>query len=137
MKAGWILVCISLATLQAAEVFKWTDADGKVHYTDQPPAGKVGDKPLKIQSQDGVQEVSKKAMDDSAKKAKQDADAQASQKTSADNCKTAKSNLAVLQNPDPVYLQDGKGEKVLLGKEQRQKELDSANAAIKKFCTPS
>jgi len=69
MKAGLILACITLFSLQTyAEVYRWTDADGKVHFTDQPPPGKVGDKPMKIQTQGGVQEVSKKAIDDSAKK---------------------------------------------------------------------
>lgn len=138
MKNAFFFLCIAVLGLQAnAEVYKWTDAQGKVQYTDQPPSGKAAEKPLKLQSQSGVQEVSKKAVDDSAKKAKQDADAQATTKSSADNCKTAKSNLAVLQKSDPVYMQEGKGEKVLLNKEQRQKEIDAANEAIKKFCTPA
>lgn len=38
MKFIMILLCCSVAVLaQAGELFRWVDADGKVHYTDQPP----------------------------------------------------------------------------------------------------
>jgi len=61
----------------------------------------------------------------------------ARQKLNDENCKAARSNLQVLQNTNTVYLQDAKGEKVPLDKEQRQKQTDAANDAIKKFCAPS
>lgn len=33
-----VLLCCAVAGLtQAGELFRWVDADGKVHYTDQPP----------------------------------------------------------------------------------------------------
>lgn len=38
MKVILVLLCCTLAGLaQAGELFRWVDADGKVHYTDQPP----------------------------------------------------------------------------------------------------
>src|SRR6185436_10657542 len=33
----FLIVLISLAPLAQAETYKWVDADGKVHYSDQPP----------------------------------------------------------------------------------------------------
>ena len=50
MKFILVLLCCTLAGLaQAGELFRWVDADGKVHYTDQPPpasAKKVEEKKL-------------------------------------------------------------------------------------------
>ncbi|MBZ0104858.1 MAG: glutaredoxin family protein [Sulfuricella denitrificans] len=50
MKVVVILLCLAMAALaQAGELFRWVDADGKVHYTDQPPqetAKKVEEKKL-------------------------------------------------------------------------------------------
>lgn len=38
MKYIMILLCCAVASLaQAGELFRWVDADGTVHYTDQPP----------------------------------------------------------------------------------------------------
>jgi hypothetical protein len=39
MAAGWIALCASALTVQAAVVYKWTDADGVVHFSDQPVPG--------------------------------------------------------------------------------------------------
>lgn len=44
-----LLCCIAAGLAQAAELYRWVDADGKVHYTDQPPppsAKKVEQKKL-------------------------------------------------------------------------------------------
>lgn len=34
-----LLLCLAAAGAQAGEMFRWVDAEGKVHYTDQPPPG--------------------------------------------------------------------------------------------------
>lgn len=42
-------LCLAAGLVQSAELFRWVDADGKVHYTDQPPpasAKKVEEKKL-------------------------------------------------------------------------------------------
>jgi len=50
LKFTMVLLCCALSGLaQAGELFRWVDADGKVHYTDQPPpasAKKVEEKKL-------------------------------------------------------------------------------------------
>lgn len=50
MKNAWLLaLCLAAGWAQAGEMFRWVDADGKVHYTDQPPpaaAKKVEEKKL-------------------------------------------------------------------------------------------
>lgn len=50
MKIIVVLLCLAVTSLaQAGDLFRWVDADGKVHYTDQPPpenAKKVEEKRL-------------------------------------------------------------------------------------------
>lgn len=50
MKRTWLLLlCLAASAAQAGEMFRWVDAEGKVHYTDQPPPGsakKVEEKKL-------------------------------------------------------------------------------------------
>lgn len=37
MRFVLLMLCIAASQAQAAELYRWVDADGKVHYTDQPP----------------------------------------------------------------------------------------------------
>ena len=39
MQKGVLLTLCLFTGLSAAEVYRWTDADGKVHFGDKPPAG--------------------------------------------------------------------------------------------------
>lgn len=38
----WVMVLLLVAPAAAGQVFKWTDADGRVHYGDKPPAQTEG-----------------------------------------------------------------------------------------------
>jgi glutaredoxin len=39
MRTGWVLILLALSTASAAaNMYRWVDKDGKVHYTDHPPA---------------------------------------------------------------------------------------------------
>lgn len=50
MKTAYLMMfCLATGMAHAGEMFRWVDADGKVHYTDQPPpasAKKVEEKKL-------------------------------------------------------------------------------------------
>jgi hypothetical protein len=37
-KLVYLLMCLSLSAAASAELYKWVDENGKVHYTDQDPA---------------------------------------------------------------------------------------------------
>lgn len=41
MKTIFIIAALLLGTIANAEVYRWTDANGKVHYTDKKPAAKA------------------------------------------------------------------------------------------------
>lgn len=40
-RIGLILLCLLAGLAQAGQMYRWVDADGKVHYTDQPPPASV------------------------------------------------------------------------------------------------
>jgi glutaredoxin len=46
-----VLLAIGPALPAAAEIYKWTDSTGKVHYTDKPPADAVKKQEMKIDVQ--------------------------------------------------------------------------------------
>ncbi len=63
-----------VATLATAETYKWTDSEGKVHYSDQPPPGNAGNvkdpttlTPRKKTSRSGPAPQSDAAQSDAAK----------------------------------------------------------------------
>jgi len=57
MKPSLILLALFLALPASAGVYKWTDAQGRIHYSDSPPAAAKTSQ-LKLQSFSGPAEVS-------------------------------------------------------------------------------
>ncbi|MDO9467331.1 MAG: glutaredoxin family protein [Thiobacillus sp.] len=58
MKTGLILLAMLLAMPAAAGVYKWTDAQGRIHYTDSPPPAARATQ-MKLQTHTGPVEVSR------------------------------------------------------------------------------
>lgn len=51
MKSGLLLLCFALLAAPAlADVYRWVDADGKVHYSDTPPPAHQPAERLKVES---------------------------------------------------------------------------------------
>lgn len=48
MRYGLLLFCL-LPLIGFAESYRWTDEDGKVHFSDQPPPGRDGDQAEQIE----------------------------------------------------------------------------------------
>lgn len=58
MKTCLILLAMLFAVPASAGVYKWTDAEGRIHYTDSPPPASRAT-PLKLQTHTGLAEVSR------------------------------------------------------------------------------
>jgi hypothetical protein len=128
-------------------MYKWTDDQGEVHYTQFPPPGRKTEKmqppppPAEspnasgndLQQQlDAVEQQNQEQLQ-GAKDAQQWAQIQ---KIRRDNCKTAKQNLVNLQRGGNVRYMGPNGEVIRLTEEDRQKRIDEANAQIKENCSP-
>ena len=135
----------------SAEVYKWVDEAGNVHYSDQPP-------PQEYESEELILEPAPSA--DDVREAQKRLDAlQAKYQTSQDQrsaaqeekrlqreleqeqrvdrqrrCIWARQNLGPLTTKLPVYSLDEKGDRVYLDDEERAAEIERKRADINKFC---
>lgn len=130
--AATLTIAVAPAVGQAAQIYKWVDAQGVTHFDAQPPAGQAAQaidtgKPVAAppapppQSQDGARE--QEAVD--AKVRKQVAAQEAKRKEACDEQRT---NLAQLQN-NPRVRQEVNGEFRRFTEEERQARI----AEVKKY----
>lgn len=152
-----LLICLLLAS---ADIFagnnKWVDADGNVHYSDQPPPANVKAKTLRTSSDNAApaSAVAASAVAaGSAQKtiAEREAElrkAQAAKKETADkaaqeqakkdaektNCSAAQQNLRALQDGMRLMELDAKGERSYLNDEQRRQRVEKAQEDVKTYC---
>ena len=139
-----------------AAINKWIDDQGKVHYSDQPPAGDVKTEKLRsatdIEGAADTSDVSapgehaapktfveKAAELKKAQQAKKEADAkaatiQANEEAKKTNCTTSQQNLKILQNDIPLVEIDAKGERSYMDDNQRQQRVLRAQHDVDTYC---
>lgn len=151
------LLCLASAlvmTLPAqAEVNKWVDADGKVHYSDQAPPGKAGVHKLRVGINNTPTAATGSPTDKPAAKSladreleyrqrqiaaeeaqKKQAQADADSKLKQQNCAGARGNLKTLEEGGRVYNYDAKGERTYLDDAARTKSLEEAKKRVSEWC---
>lgn len=122
-----VVALFMIAGAGAAErVYKWVDADGAVHFGQQPPA-KGDAEVIKIQS--GFS-----APDDAGTEGLSDEEKQAA--ADAETCRMATDNFNKLSGERDVERTDEYGETRLLTPEEKSSERARAEAAMKRFCKP-
>ncbi len=151
------LVLVTLTTVfsiatAADTMYRWVDADGNVHYSDQaPPAGARQARSLNQPRQsaaeraedavDSASYVEKEAEFQERREKKTDSDAEA--KKAADiaalwdkNCDIARNNLQTMTDPTGgrVRQKNDKGELVWLSYEQVVQQKAQAAKDIEKWC---
>lgn len=130
-----VLALLLLAPLATAQVFKWTDAGGTVHYSETPPA--QGMKFTRVTTTGTVEPPAPPASSPPA-------DHQETQtgpaKPVADTpenrgklCASLKTNLAALQGGGPVVMQQD-GKSVTLDADQRKQQTASTQAQYDQYC---
>jgi hypothetical protein len=136
----WMIFAVSLAMtaspiLQAAQIYKWVDAQGVTHFDAQPPTGQQAQEidtqrpvpaplPHPIADPNGEQQ----AID--AKVKKQVAVQEAKR---AEYCTTARTNLAQFQN-NPRVREEVNGELKRFTEEDRQTRITELKQAITENC---
>lgn len=150
----FIALAILLATATvAAQVYKWVDKDGKVQYTDTPPPpGAAKADPKKVETGTSatpaesaaaapagksLQERAKdfdKRRSNEADKAKKDAEAEKVAKNNEDVCRQTRASLFDLETGRPIYRFNEKGEREIVGEEQRLADMAKARELIAATC---
>ena len=135
-----------LITLSAsAEIYKWVDEEGKVHYGEKPPSTITQDGIKTIKYKDNVDTRSanealkkkSKSLNKLSKKRKEKReDAAAKKEELAKNkvlCEQAKKNLANYQFPK-VSIKEDDGSVRALGEEERQLGIKKSEEIVKQVC---
>ncbi|HEY9098865.1 MAG TPA: DUF4124 domain-containing protein [Thiobacillus sp.] len=128
-----------------AELFKWTDGQGKIHYSDQPPSVDTKSIGQATAGQSAITTDAKKSLNekdqDYLKRKKEAEEAQTKAESEAEkaraqqeNCAKARKNLAVLQNTPRVYSTNPAGQRVYMDDAARSNALANSQKAIQDFC---
>lgn len=117
------LLAAALPAAAAQTLYKWTDADGVVHYSATPPPDGARASEVKLRGEPAARDS-----DTAAARTDADADADATDTAAADgdaarqrNCAIARANIATLKASDEVRLGDAAS--APLTPEQRATEL--------------
>lgn len=149
MKRYFTILTLALIGFNAhAELNKWVDADGKVHYSDTPPpeaatqnvrvfSGKdqteapADHTPKTIAEREAEYKKSKQEKTEAAqKKAQQDANSEARK----NNCAAARENARILEAGTPIVTLNANGERTYMDDSSRAQRLEQANKAISANC---
>jgi hypothetical protein len=156
--AIWLTLCLSLPA--SAQMYKWVDSNGEVHYSDKPPPGNIkGEKlrepappPAASAPAAGKGEAKKDAAKagpktaaeqeqafrkrqlDAAKTQESEEKKQAEARDKAENCNRARAAVANLQIGGRQMRADEKGERVYLDEQQIAQELARAQQVAAATC---
>ena len=148
LPAAALLVAAGLA--QAGGIYKWTDADGNVHYGERPPPGAesremapappppAGDVETSRQRLDRLLErqqrsdmLRRESIENARREREQD-EAQAQVRKA--RCQAAKTDLEFLNEQRPVYYVDEKGERRYLDDREREEAKARLRREITTWC---
>jgi hypothetical protein len=140
-----LAMCLPVAAAFAAQsqVYKWTDAQGVVHYSDAPPpTAQANVQQVRISGGDRPHAVDADAAADAS--AAKPADAAPPETTVAQaappanshdkDCANARSNLELLQSKFQVSVTGSDGKAVALDDKARQAQIADMNAQIATYC---
>jgi len=128
-----------------AELYKWTDGQGKIHYSDQPPSVDTKSIGQATAGQSAITTEAKKTLNekdqDYLKRKKEAEEAQTKAESEAEkariqqaNCAKARKNLGILQNTPRVYSTNPAGQRVYMDDAARASALANSQKAIQDFC---
>jgi hypothetical protein len=141
------LVLVLGCATASAQLYSWKDADGKVHYSDQPPTERTPVRkltapppPPAAAAAKGSGEKDAKKTDEAAKaeKDKIAANPEKDKEKEAElrryNCDRARGTLQALESGTIRFGVNPKGERIALEGATLQAELDNARKAVDSWC---
>lgn len=138
---------LAFAAHAHAELYKWTDAQGKVHYTDQPPtidsqvikhstagqAETTSEATQSLDAKDQAYQKRRKESEDARAKANEEAE---KTRIASENCDKARKNLSALQNTENarVYSTNAAGQRVYMDDSARASAQANSQKSVSEFC---
>lgn len=141
-----VLMLANLGMAFAADIYKWTDADGNVHFGDRPN-GQQSERlaitskptdPARIQANATARAERKSAEAEAAANApqgptKEELRAQAAER--AQKCDSHKEKLQKFVTSRRLYREDESGERIYLDEAQMQTARERAEQQVKEYCS--
>ncbi|MDH3320783.1 MAG: DUF4124 domain-containing protein [Betaproteobacteria bacterium] len=156
-----LTMMLAFAAAASAQLYRWVDKDGRVHYTATPPPPGVTSRTLRTPSAapptsapddtakdaagtearkgpltpaEQEQEFRKRQLE--AQKAREkEALAAKDAETKQQNCARAQEALATLESGQRVSRTNAQGERYYLDDEARAREADAARQAVRDWCS--
>lgn len=134
------LALVLSSTAMAGQIYKWVDAQGVTHFSEQPPQGQQANtvntatppppapEPKPAPTFQDIADPQQAAADAKVKKEVAEQEAQRLK-----YCETQRNNLAQLENNPRVRVEDG-GEMRRLGEDERQQRIADSKKAITENC---
>ena len=132
----WLLLSWLLLPLAAGAqgLYKWVDEKGVVHYSDQPPAGKSGQKlnvapqpPLENKEPQRSRSWQEQLQDSNERRYQEEKQQKAQQQKAREaeqKCQRARNALDSLKRERPLYRVDKQGERSYMEDEERRRLID-------------
>jgi preprotein translocase subunit SecF len=132
------------STYSVAGIYRWTDAQGKTHFSDQPPeeqtaSEEVSNQLSPINRDSSTQETQKlqqvfqeETPEEKALQQQQQVQQQQRDQKTDKVCQQAKQKLRTLQGP--VYFVDKNGDEITISEEEREKRAQQLKKDIRKYC---
>ena len=150
-----LLLCTALISLStglfAAEIFKWTDADGNVHYGDRPTAGDqanfetIAVASRRTDSEQVQAGIEARQERDAARAEARDARAKAEEEAEKElaeaeersrKCDQYRARLEEFITSRRLYRVDDSGERNYLDEVQIQEARSKAQQKVEEYCSP-
>ncbi len=138
------LALLLVAPLACAQVYKWTDAHGTIHYSESPPP--TGTKYSQVSVNTGTSapagsDTTPAAASGSNSSASSSQNSNATPQAPVEDtpenraklCSSLKANIGTLQGSGPVVMNNG-GQQQLLNADQRKQQLDASQSQYSQYC---
>ena len=141
-----VVLALTLAsTFAMADVYKWVDADGAVHYGDRPPADGTDSRSMTLppaptrDADHGQRSLKQQRLLEAfdAERAERDqaaAETAAAKREREYRCEKASRELARFERANIVYTTNDSGARIYMSDEERQKATAEARRWIGKHC---
>jgi len=135
-----LLTLILMPALASAQIYRWTDADGRVHFGQRPPAGaeQIEVRPQVVERDDQTREREARSerFFDARRQEQQAAREQASQTRAAreQECQSLRSQLSRLQLGGRFFRNDAAGERVYYSDSELEAARQRLAARISQVC---
>lgn len=140
-----LLLMLPFAVSTSAEIYRWTDAQGKTHFSEHPPEEQVKSEEISSQlsplNRDSSSEETKKLQqlfkgatpeEQALQQQEKDQQQQRDQQKSL-ACNKAKKQLQILKGP--VYFTDDNGDEYSVSEEERQRRVSRLEQEIRRHCS--